>query len=30
MQQMTRLGAMFADLAKEAYKPMERMMYAGR
>jgi hypothetical protein len=30
MQQMTRLGTMFADLAKEAYKPMERMMYAGR
>jgi hypothetical protein len=30
MQQMTRLGSMFADLAKEAYKPMERMMYSGR
>jgi phasin family protein len=30
MQQMTRLATMFADLAKEAYKPMERMMYAGR
>jgi phasin family protein len=30
MQQMTRVATMFADLAKEAYKPMERMMYAGR
>jgi hypothetical protein len=30
MQQMMRLGSMFADLTKETYKPMERMMYAGR
>lgn len=26
MQQLTRLGTMYADLAKEAYKPVERMM----
>jgi hypothetical protein len=30
MQQMTRIGTMYADLAKEAYRPVERMMQAGR
>lgn len=30
MQQMSRLGAMYADLAKEATKPMERLMQAQR
>ena len=26
MQQMTKIGSMYADLAKEAYRPMERIM----
>jgi hypothetical protein len=30
MQQMSKLGAMYADLAKEAAKPMERLMQAQR
>jgi hypothetical protein len=30
MQQMTKIGTMYADLAKEAYRPMERMMPGGR
>jgi hypothetical protein len=30
MQQMSKLGAMYADLAKEAAKPMERIMQAQR
>jgi hypothetical protein len=30
MQQVTRLGAIYADLAKEAYRPMERMLQGGR
>jgi hypothetical protein len=30
MHQMTRIGTMYADLAKEAYKPVERMMQQGR
>jgi hypothetical protein len=29
VQQMTRLGAMYADLAKEAYRPMERLLQGG-
>lgn len=30
MQQMTKLGSMYADLAKEAYKPMERFTQQSR
>jgi hypothetical protein len=30
MQQMSKLGAMYADLAKEAAKPMERLMQPQR
>lgn len=30
MQQMSKLGAMYADLAKEAARPMERLMQAQR
>ncbi len=29
MQQMTKIGTLYADLAKEAYRPMERMMNQG-
>jgi len=30
MQQMNKIGSMYASLAKEAYKPVERMMQNGR
>lgn len=30
MQQMSKLGSMYASLAKEAYKPVERAMQNGR
>lgn len=30
MHQMTKLGSMYTELAKEAYKPVERAMQAGR
>lgn len=30
MHQMTKLGSMYSELAKEAYRPMERAMQAGR
>lgn len=30
VQQCAKLGGMYADLAKEASKPMERLMAAGR
>lgn len=30
MHQMTKLGTMYSELAKEAYRPMERVMQAGR
>ncbi|MGE3917949.1 MAG: phasin family protein [Hyphomicrobiaceae bacterium] len=30
MHQMTKLGTMYSDLAKEAYRPVERAMQAGR
>jgi len=30
MHQMTKLGTMYSELAKEAYRPMERAMQAGR
>jgi hypothetical protein len=30
MHQMTKLGGMYTELAKEAYRPMERTMQGGR
>jgi hypothetical protein len=30
MHQMTKLGTMYTELAKEAYRPMERAMQGGR
>lgn len=30
MQQMTKLGGMYSELAKEAYKPVERVMQGNR
>ena len=30
MHQMTKLGTMYSELAKEAYRPVERAMQAGR
>lgn len=30
MQQMTKLGGMYSELAKEAYKPVERAMQGNR
>ena len=30
VQQLTKLGGMYGDLAREAYRPVERMMQAGR
>ncbi|MGE0767550.1 MAG: phasin family protein [Hyphomicrobiaceae bacterium] len=30
MHQMTKLGTMYSDLAKDAYRPMERVMQTGR
>jgi hypothetical protein len=30
MHQMTKLGSMYTELAKEAYRPMERVMQGGR
>ena len=30
MHQMTKLGGMYTELAKEAYKPVERAMQGGR
>jgi hypothetical protein len=30
MQQMTKLGSMYAELAKEAYKPVETIVRANR
>jgi hypothetical protein len=30
MHQMTKLGGMYTELAKEAYRPMERAMQGGR
>lgn len=30
MQQMTKIGGMYANLAKEAYKPMEKAFPIGR
>ena len=30
MQQVTKLGTMYTDLAKEAYRPVERAMHLGR
>jgi hypothetical protein len=30
MQQMSKIGSMYADLAKEAAKPMERFMQGSR
>ena len=30
MHQMTKIGGMYAALAKEAYRPMEQAMHAGR
>jgi hypothetical protein len=30
MHQMTKLGSMYSELAKEAYRPMERVMQGGR
>jgi len=30
MQQMTKVGGMYANLAKDAYKPMEQMMPGSR
>jgi hypothetical protein len=29
MQQMTKIGSMYANLAKEAYKPVEKMLQNG-
>ncbi|MGD9802157.1 MAG: phasin family protein [Hyphomicrobiaceae bacterium] len=30
MHQMTKLGTMYSELAKEAYRPVERVMQGGR
>jgi len=30
MHQVTKLGTMYTDLAKEAYRPLERVMQTGR
>jgi hypothetical protein len=30
MHQITKLGSMYTELAKEAYRPMERVMQGGR
>lgn len=30
VQQMTKIGGMYTELAKEAYRPVERAMQAGR
>lgn len=30
VQQLTKIGAMYANLAKEAYKPVEKIMQSGR
>ena len=30
MQQMSRIGGMYAEIAKDAYKPLERVMQSGR
>jgi hypothetical protein len=30
MQQVTKLGGMYAELAKDAYRPLERTMQGGR
>lgn len=30
MQQMTKIGTLYTDLAKEAYRPIERAMQNGR
>ena len=30
MHQMSKLGGMYADLAKEAYKPVEKALQSGR
>ena len=30
MHQMTKIGTLYADLAKEAYKPLEKVMQGGR
>jgi hypothetical protein len=30
MHQMSKIGGMYAELAKEAYRPMERAFSAGR
>ncbi len=30
MHQVTKLGTMYSELAKEAYRPMERVMQTGR
>ncbi len=30
MHQLARVGSMYAELAKEAYRPMEKLMQAGR
>lgn len=30
MHQLAKVGSMYAELAKEAYRPMEKLMQAGR
>ena len=30
MHQMAKVGSMYAELAKEAYRPMEKMLQGGR
>lgn len=30
LQQMTKIGGMYGEMAREAYKPVEKMMQAGR
>lgn len=30
MQQMTKIGGMYAELAKDAYRPVERSLHIGR
>ena len=30
MHQMTKMGTLYADMAKEAYRPLERLTQAGR
>lgn len=30
MHQLAKVGSMYAELAKEAYRPMERLMQSGR